>query len=83
MSGPLALPAAATTVAAAALCTAMLCAAGRAGHWTLSCWLAAEAVLTPALAGIAMMLLRLMDRLAAAGEAALRGTKVRRPENCC
>ncbi|KAK9832687.1 hypothetical protein WJX81_000025 [Elliptochloris bilobata] len=68
-------PAAATALATATLCAAMACAAVRAGHWSLSVWLLAEAALTPALVGIAFMLLRLMDRLADAGAAALRGTR--------
>lgn len=59
------------------LCSAMACAAARAGHWTLTCWLAAEALLTPVLLVAALVLLRHVDRFAAAGAGALRGTRVR------
>ena len=68
---------AAPALAALTLCAAMACAAARAGHWSLCMWLLAEAALTPALVVIALALLRLMDRLADAGAAALRGTQVR------
>ena len=71
------LAAAAPALAALTLCAAMARAAGRAGHWSLCAWLLAEAALTPALLVVALALLRLMDRLADAGAAALRGTRVR------
>ena len=71
------LAAAAPALAALTLCAAMVRAATRAGHWSLCAWLLAEAALTPALLVVALVLLRLMDRLADAGAAALRGTRVR------
>ena len=77
LRSPAALPAAAAAAAAGALCAARACAAARAGHWTLTCWLAAEAALTPTLLVAALVLLRHVDRFAAAGAGALRGTRVR------